>query len=189
MKFLAVLFCLIPHFSYAVGFSRGSVMKSVPVSGRVSVTCPSALNPGQTQTVGYTCQDIVLEPSPYDYFIGPAGLKADEFSLVVTREDGSVRSKTDVYDQSQTRSSSTINLWISTLFQRPLLKKGRNQVSYSLVQGRTAVGQGTFEVLVQEESERVCPVSQYVSSDANDCSSPFSVCERYFLQYNNCTIK
>lgn len=190
MKLLLPLLILplLSHAATDVGFKNGSVMKAVPVSGKVTVYCPPSPISAKEISTTYNCQNILLEPSAYDYFVGPAGLVADNFTLQVTREDGSTRAKTDKYDGIQTRSTSMMNLWISTLFQRPLLKKGRNKISYTLVQDKAAVGQGQFEVLVQEEPARECPVSQYVSTDPVDCNSAYSVCERYFLQYNNCTL-
>ncbi len=174
---------------FAVGFSHGSLMKSVPVAGRVTVFCPaSSASPAGT-TARYSCQDVVLEPSAYDYFMGPKGLNADHVTLVATRADGTIRSKTELYNSVQSRTTSSLNLWISTLFQRPLFKKGLNKIHYTLVLNQAAVGQGDFQVLVQEQPARECPDSQYTSADPADCESPFSVCERYFSQYNNCTLK
>ncbi len=174
---------------FAVGFSHGPMMKSVPVAGQVTVFCPVSPENPAGKTAKYSCQDVVLEPSAYDYFMGPQGVDADHFTVVATREDGSIRSKTDLYDGSESRSTSSLNLWISTLFQRPLFKKGLNKISYTLVLNQAVVGQGNFQVLVQEQPARECPISQYVSADPDDCDSPFSVCERYFSQYNNCTLK
>ncbi len=174
---------------FAVGFSHGSLMNSVPVTGQVTVFCPATVANPSGSKAKYSCQDLVLEPSAYDYFMGPQGLVADHLTLVATREDGSIRSKTDLYDGSHFRSTSSLNLWISTLFQRPLFKKGLNKISYTLVLDQAIVGQGDFKVLVQEQAARECPVSQYMSADPADCESPFSVCERYFSQYNNCTLK
>ena len=186
---LFLLFSSVAFSADDIGFSHGSMMNSVPVSGRVTVFCPASIVNPTSVTVSYSCQDVILEPAPYDYFIGPKGQDADHLTLLATREDGSVRSKTDLYDGTQTRSSSALNLWISTLFQRPLLKKGLNRIDYTLVLDKAVVGQGKFQVLVQELPGRECPVSQYVSADPADCNSPFSVCERYFSQYNNCTLK
>ncbi len=191
MKFLLPVFFLFPGIAFSagdVGFSSGASMHSVPVSGRVTVFCPRGPTNPTPLTAVYGCQGIILEPSAYDYFMGPKGVAADSVTLIATREDGSARVTNSDYDGALTRSTSALNLWISTLFQRPLLKKGLNKIKYTMALNKVIVGQGAFEVLIQEQPARECPVSEYVSADPADCSSPFSVCERYYLQYNNCTL-
>jgi hypothetical protein len=192
MRYSLLLLLATPCFSFAadqIGFSLGNTSTAVALSGQVSVSCPANKTSGAgPTTVIFTCRNVVLEPSAYDYFLGPKGVNANEVSLVATHEDGSLRTKSDSYDPKLARTTSAFNLWISTLFQRPLLKEGHNKISYTLVLNKAAVGQGTFEVLVQQGESRQCPVSHYSSLEPSDCESPFTVCERYFTQYDNCTL-
>lgn len=185
---MAMLFLFpISSFAQDVGFTLGHHLRVIPLSGQVTVICvPHDPFPNRRT---YQCRGLVLEPSAYDYFRGPKGLKAETVTLTAIREDGSTRSKSEDYDSHTSRSKKSFNLWISTLFQRPLLKEGRNKIDYTLVQSQTVVGQGQFEVLVQRDQPRQCPYSAYTSMDPNDCSSQFTVCERYFYQYDNCTLE
>jgi hypothetical protein len=186
-SFLLIL--LFPTLVFAdVGFELGNIRKSVFISGEVHVFCP-VNSPGDLPSTVINCRGLVLEPSSYDYFRGPVGLAASEVILTSKREDGSSRSKSVGYDSRTYRSKDEINLWVSTLFQRPLLKEGRNEVSYTLVQNKTVVGQGQFEVLVQDGGSRTCPTSTYNSPNPQDCKSPYSVCDRYFSQYDNCNLQ
>lgn len=189
MKFFALIFTLLPGVVMAtetVGFSQGNTRTAVAISGDLMVSCHE---PGRPPTHAFfSCRDLVLEPTSYDFFQGPKGLDADEVELTATREDGSTRTKREKYDSLTYRSEDPFNLWISTLFQRPLLKGGHNEIAYTLIQNQTAVGQGKFQVLVQKGPSRVCPRSSYNSINSSDCQSQFSVCNRYFSQYNNCRL-
>ena len=190
MRYLLLSAILFPLFSSAeeIGFVHGNTRQLVALEGELIVLCPSS--PGANPPVQtFYCHDLVMEPSSYDYFRGPNGLVASEVVLTATREDGTKKSKTLIYDSHSFRTTDSINLWISTLFQRPLLKEGRNKLSYTLIQNSTTVGQGDFEAIVQSGTSRQCPKTTYNSVNADDCTSPYSVCERYFSQYNNCKLQ
>lgn len=164
----------------APGFSQGDLFSSAHIQGAVTVYC----NGGDIVT--YTCYDSVLDPSSYDYFFGPAGVVADEVTLSNLRPDGVRRERTEVYDYKNARSDSAFNLWISTPFQRPLLALGKNVVDYLLLSRGKIVNQGTFTVNVNATVGRICPSTHYNSNDPNDCKSQYTVCQRYFEQYNYC---
>jgi hypothetical protein len=191
MKTLLLISFLFPFVSSAeeIGFIHGNTREIVALEGELVVLCPSSPSESNPPVQTYYCRDLVMEPSPYDFFRGPNGLVASEVVLTATREDGSKKSKTLSYDSRSLRTKDSINLWISTLFQRPLLKEGRNKMIYTLIQGSTAVGQGEFEAIVQSGTSRQCPRTTYNSINPQDCVSPFSVCQRYFTQYNNCKLK
>ena len=93
------------------------------------MTCQDFSGKGQAT---YDCRDLVLDPSSYDYFYGPKGTGANAVELRVERADGSLKIKTNQYDSKNGKSTSSFNLWISTLFQKPLLMGGVNKVHYSL---------------------------------------------------------
>lgn len=169
-----------------VGFSRGNTMLAVPVEGQVRVTCDGFNGNGATS---YECRDVVLEPSAYDYFVGPRGLAVSKVELISMREDRSTRTKAMGYNAEHGSSSELINLWIASIFQKPLLSVGKNTITYRLYSSRDAqkvVAEGTFQVSVQRGESRQCPVAHYVSHDSNDCSSQYSICQKYFTEFNNC---
>lgn len=194
MKFL-ILASLIPTFisqlSYAeeVGFVHGNTRQIIALEGEITVFCPVGPTDYNPPSQSFVCTELVMEPSPYDYFRGPRGLSASELVLTATREDGTSKSKTIPYDSRSFRTADSINLWISTLFQRPLLKEGRNKLIYTLIQGSTTVSQGELEAIVQNGPPRQCPRTTYNSINPQDCVSPYSVCQRYFSQYNNCKLQ
>jgi hypothetical protein len=162
------------------GFSQGSEFYSSHVQGAVVVTC----NRGETAT--YACNDTVLDPASYDYFVGPEGVNAVEVSLTSTRADGSRRDRTEIYNSKNYRSARPFNLWISTPFQRPFLALGTNRVDYRLMTTKKIVNQGTFSVNVTHGEPRTCPTTHYNSTDSSDCESQYTVCQKYFEQYDYC---
>ncbi|MFM6929466.1 MAG: hypothetical protein ACKOX6_13440 [Bdellovibrio sp.] len=169
----------------AVGFSSGATFKATPIEGNVVVTCDGFNGGG---SASYMCRDVVLDPAAYDYFVGPTDPRAVKVTLRNTREDGSVRTKTEDYNGALGRTRNPMNLWISTLFQKPLLMSGDNRIRYSIYDRNSseALFDGEITVTVARNSSRHCPMTHYHSADVNDCTSQFSVCQRYFEQFNNC---
>lgn len=169
-----------------VGFSRGNEFAATHIQGQVRVICDGFNGAGSAT---FTCRDVVLEPLAYDYFVGPQDARADKVELIASHEDGSFRSKLVDYNGAQGRSREAFNLWISTLFQKPLLEQGKNTVKYKIYSGGRLLevtGEGTFTVEVKRGVARTCPTEQFDSSDINDCSSQYSVCQRYFEELRNC---
>jgi hypothetical protein len=191
MKSLILISFMLPMLASAeeIGFVHGNTRQIIALEGELIVLCPAGSEGATPVTAAYYCSELVMEPSPYDHFRGPRGLSASEVTLTAHREDGTTKSKTLPYDGRSLRTKESINLWISTLFQRPLLKEGRNKMIYTLIQGSTTVGQGEFEAIVQSGTSRQCPKTTYNSINPQDCISPYSVCQRYFSQYNNCKLQ
>lgn len=169
-----------------VGFSRGNVFTAIPLQAQVQVTCSGFNGEG---TASYNCRDVVLEPMAYDYFVGPADPNLKWVDLVATRQDGTTRVKTAAYNGYRGRTEEAINLWISTIFQKGLLGLGTNEVKYKLYvkdNTRDPFVSGTFQATVNRAAIRQCPSGAYESPDINDCSSQYSVCQRYFSERNFC---
>ncbi|MNJ91214.1 hypothetical protein D3C87_88610 [compost metagenome] len=170
-----------------VGFSSTNDFVATPIEGRVDVTCEGFNGSGFAK---YRCRDIVLEPQSYDYFVGPKEPNARKVELRAYHADGSDRSKMSLYDGTNGRSRDSFNLWISTLFQKPLLEVGVNRVTYSLYSDDKSdlkeYTRGEFTAVVTKGTPRLCPATSYNSTDINDCNAQYSVCQRYFEQYNYC---
>lgn len=169
-----------------VGFASGNRFNAVPIQGEVQVTCNGFNGEGAAL---YQCRDIVLEPTTYDHFVGPQGADLRWVDLVAERQDGSVRVKTAAYDGARGLTKEPLNLWISTLFQKGLLAAGLNKISYKLYSKDNTRGPfvtGKFEATVNRVEERECPLGSYESTDLNDCSSQYSVCQRYFAERHFC---
>jgi hypothetical protein len=163
-----------------VAFSSGNNFSSIPIRGQVEVTCADGT------LVQYSCHDTVLDPASYDYFVAPQGSNADQVSLSNLRADGSRRNRSSDYDAKAGHSSDAFNLWISTIFQKPLLQMGVNKVDYTLSKDGKTTLQGTFSVKVSAGTLRECPKTHYNSTEPVDCQSQYTVCQRYFEQYQNC---
>ncbi|QDK39423.1 hypothetical protein [Bdellovibrio sp. NC01] len=173
--------------SVAAGFASGNTFQASAIEGNVIMTCEGF---NGTSEATYTCRDVVLDPSPYDYFVGPQDVRATQVELKAEHQDGSSRIKMANYDGKTGKSATTFNLWISSLFQKPLLETGTNKVHYSVYDNRVSPMQeyasGDFTVTVKRGNPRRCPTTQYRSTDVNDCNSQYSICQRYFEQFNNC---
>lgn len=187
---LKVVFSVLTFFSAAkantVGFSRGNDLTATPIQGQVQVTCFGFNGSG---SAAYTCRDVVLDPQAYDYFIGPRDSRIDKVELTAVHEDNSSRSKVSDYDGVSGKSRDAFNLWISTLFQKPLLELGRNLVRYRLYSRETVLEDAVsnqFIVTVRRGAARNCPAARYDSTDVNDCNSQYSICQRYFEEHRNC---
>lgn len=181
--FLFALFLSNITFAQSASFSTGNDLKLYNVFGDIVVTCESN-NAHESQN--FTCRDNIIEPSPYAYFLGAKGNGADSVQLVSNRNDGSTRTKTLSYNEGIGKSTELANLWVSTLLQRPLLKEGLNIVDYTYYKGSQPLNSGRFNVQVSFSGSRNCQKSYYTSKDINDCRSPYSVCQRYFEQFNWC---
>lgn len=168
------------------GFSKGHEFVATPIQGQVRVVCNGFNGTG---AAAFNCRDVALDPAVYDYFVGPIDSRADRVELYATHEDGSFRVKAVDYDGVRGRSREAFNLWISTLFQKPLLEFGKNSIRFKIYSGSNLIEEisnASFMVNVKKGPARTCPVATYNSTDINDCSSQYSICQRYFEEYRNC---
>nr|BFD64630.1 hypothetical protein BdHM001_33110 [Bdellovibrio sp. HM001] len=184
-KFIIALGMFVGSVSQAqhVGFEKGNSLTVTPIQGQVRVMCGGFNGSGSAV---YTCRDLVMSPNAYDYFVGPRDGRATKVELTAVHQDGSGRRKTESYSGSRGRSEDAFNLWISTLFQKPLLENGTNKISYRLLGSNAVYAEGTFTAVVNKSVPKECPATTYQSTDINDCSSQYSVCQRYFREFNNC---
>lgn len=171
------------------GFANGNEFVATPVQGQVRVVC-NGFNGNDTAL--YNCRDVALSPNPYDYFVGPQMGRSnvnDRVELLATLEDGTTRTKITGYDGTRGKSRDAFNLWISTLFQKPLLSYGANKIRFRIIVSENHpehVVEGNFIANVKRGTVRTCPSVEYTSSDINDCNSQYSICQRYFEEYRNC---
>lgn len=178
--------CLFLSLASANGLSGGDQFSTQLIEGRLLVQCSGGTTPGSTNGSAI-CRAEILNPGEYSYFIG-SKIDADHVTLRATREDGSVsKAKTEAYDGEKGKSKKSFNLWISTVFQRPLLGFGKNTVKYTLTKDDATVESGTFIVNVVDGGRATCQrVGYYTSQSTNDCSMPQNLCSRYFSENNYC---
>lgn len=168
------------------GFETGNEFQATYIEGEISVSCNDPGGNG-SDFASFRCAAEVLDPAEFVRFKGPAGLDADEVVLKATREDGSTREKSEAYDPATGLSKGHFNLWISTLFQRPLLKHGKNEIAYSVNKNGKAAKSGAFTANVSQGADRFCRYRRhYFSNDVNDCRSSQRLCSQYFHEENYC---
>ncbi|MGZ3774995.1 MAG: hypothetical protein ACXVCY_13990 [Pseudobdellovibrionaceae bacterium] len=170
-----------------VGFKHGNEKTSILAQGDIMVVCNDSFQ-GGTQFGNFHCERELLAPSEFDYFQGPKDVPADEVTLTAIRADKSVKSKSLGYDMHKMQSSKQFNLWISTLFQRPLLKAGHNQVTYVMKYKGKVSHSGQFEVTVKDGGTKICNRrGYYTSTVASDCwGASGRFCDQFFYENNYC---
>lgn len=170
-----------------VGFSQGNQLTAILAQGEIAVHCSGDGTGIGARYARYLCQEDLLMTGEYDFFIGPQGVVADEVTLTAQHEDGSRRTKTVAYESKANRSAKRLNLWISTLLQRPLLNPGINRVSYKMTLAGKMTAQGEFDVEVKDGGKKVCSRrGTYWSNSSLDCTSGSSFCGQYFRENNYC---
>ncbi|MBL7686904.1 MAG: hypothetical protein JNJ49_02645 [Bdellovibrionaceae bacterium] len=166
-------------------FEGGNDFQYFGAVGNVSVQCfPSGGAPSGPTSAYYRCDGYSFSPAEEARFIGPIA-DADEVTLVATHADRSTRSKSGSYDGRKGQSDDRFNLWISTVFQRPLLKMGANTVDWTLKRKGKSVTKGSFVANVKDNGDLQCPNASETSWDMNDCISSARVCSNYFSRYGH----
>lgn len=177
--FWGLFLLFLNQFSFGGGFSRGASFQQVRLEGYLRVQCPDSV-------IETHCGDTFLNPWPYDVFIGPQKAEIISLRLRAFSAENEPREIESVYDGRSGRSEE-INLGVSSIFQRPLLRLGQNRIEFTLRnrQGRI-VEQGTFEVTVQRGAIRNCGPREIHSNYRNDCGLPYSFCQQYFKEQKYC---
>jgi len=179
---LSALISLLAHAEIA-GFSDGSLFTPVHLSGDIHITCS---NPNGHNSTIYRCQDSYFSPATHSKFVIDSNIDADTVVLKAYHQDSSTTSKNGDFIPEAGQSKKAFNLWVRTVFQKPLLKIGQNIVEYSLYKKDVLVESGEFKVNTTPKTDKRCRRESYVSSDLNDCNFPSLMCARYFREQNYC---
>ena len=184
---LSLVMCMLGLSAQAeVGFKNGNQKTAFLSQGRIVVHCQSN-TPGGPIFGSFDCRQEILTSGEYDYFVGPAGVKGDSVTLTALHQDGSQRTKTVAYDSAKGQSKKSINLWIATLLQRPLLDPGKNVVRYKITLNDKVTSSGEFIAEVKDGGTRTCSrTGSYWSNISSDCQNGSSMCSRYFNENNYC---
>lgn len=174
-----------------IGFKKGNRLTAVLTQGDILVQCSGSggfpPGTGGPSSASFRCQEEVITTGEFDYFVGPERIQADAVTLTATHADGSTRTKKSGYDSAKGQSTDTFNLWIATLFQRPLLDVGLNKITYTLTYKGKTTSSGKFEATVKDGGRKVCQRrGSYWSPNASDCQNPSAMCSRYFSENNYC---
>lgn len=170
---LIVAIFLVPQLmAFDAGFKAGSSFTAFNIEGALTVSCPGEIK-------HFSCRGYDLNPAMRSRFYSTSGVDADKVNLVVTRANGSTKDKSSKFNSETGESKKSFNLWIRTLFQRPLLKLGVNTVTYELLKDDQVVESGEFTVNVEKGETKYCDNGWYRSSTNHDCSMQSTMCSRY----------
>jgi hypothetical protein len=178
-KVLLLILVLFTSSAFAnIGFKSGNKFQSQILRGSFTAFCPQG---SRTQY----CAIDTLTPNARDKFVYK-GIDADEVILQAEHQQGSRRTKSSRFNSSDGESKKWFNLWLSSLFQRPLLRDGVNRVSYSLKKDGNVVEDGVFEAYVERLGDVQCRHRHYTFHSQSDCNSLPTHCSRYFLDERYC---
>lgn len=156
-----------------------------PISGTVTVTCPT--EDESLKTAQFLCRGLDVSPEPSAYFIGPRGVLADQVQLTISSSDGARRAlRTQDYDSRLGQSREKIELWPRAGLGRSPFSQGLNRVEYKLLSRGQVVSEGEFSVEVERDEAKRCESKNYVAVFPSDCDNQFTMCERFFRDLNNC---
>jgi len=179
---LLILFFISQSVTARVGFESGDHFFVHSVYAEVRVHCHT---PSENRTIVYDCHESVLLPTEVDFFNGPRGTRANELILLKIQDPKSKR--VAEYNPQIGQSRNQINLWMRSVFQRPLLNLGANLIEFELFENRVSVGKGTFSVLVSRGSSLNCThTGVYQSNKIEDCQYPQKFCEDFIKVNNYC---
>jgi hypothetical protein len=176
--FFLTLVTLVSSISEAK-FLRGDQFQYTSIEGALSLQCA-----GQTKSVN--CRDTFLDPWPYDIYVGTKNPNATSVELVTSVGGIQTQDVVVKYDGVNGKSEQ-VNLGVYSLFQKPMLKLGINQVRYILL-GRSGnvLETNTFTVAVTRGNTRTCESRVITTPNPDDCDHPYSACQVYFRNLNFC---
>ena len=175
-----ILMTMLMTSSFALEFRSGDTFTYQQLRGSVRVQCQDQNRRTQFHTV--QCYQNILSPTEMDYVVSEQ-LDADEIKVTSTWESGKVVKKDVKYDTNKDRSKKRLNLWIRTLFQRPLLAPGTNEVTFVAYKDGREVQSRTQSVEVRNGGGKYCP---YYSMYIGSCTQLSFVCSEYFQRFNYC---
>lgn len=169
--------------SVAADFNGHREFTHVDLVGDVDVTC---LGGGQIGRRSFQCSGYMLNPQMFSRFHHEFDGQADRVTLSTQHRNNKTVRKSSDWDQSKQRSKDAFNLWVSTVFQRPLLQMGLNTISYDLTRSGRSVESGTFMVRVNDGGTRQCRYRRITTTDSTLCENGNIACGDYFELENNC---
>jgi hypothetical protein len=178
-RFLALaVVCFIHPGAWASGFSKGNDRSSISLTGDLRVICPG-------QGAQYVrCEADYLSGGEFDYFQSSLGLKADKVVLSNVADTGHRAEKSMRFDSKNQTTTSRVNLWSLTVFQRPLLDLGKNRVTATYFKAEKPIGGEQVIVQVERAAPRWCRPDTLWVEHCDGIVDSF--CDEYFHQQDYC---
>jgi hypothetical protein len=167
----------------ATSFDGRREFTHIDLRGAVDVTC---FDGGQVKRSYHQCSGYLLQPRAYAHFYHNTEVQADRVALTVQHQNKETVQKRSTWDNANKRSTDAFNLWVWTVFQRPLLELGENVISFDLTQAGRSVARGDFKVSVKDGGVRECRYRRITTGNEQLCENAMSACTEYFDLENNC---
>jgi len=165
------------------GFETGNSFTAREFRGQVSVMC---MAPDDHGSYFYACDSYGLDPSVTAKFVTAPGADADHVTLSSTWENGKTVTKDTGFDSASGMSTKAFNLWISTLFQRPLLNSGTNKIHYVLSKNGQTQSEGDFAATVQSAPVSQCGIGNITEFSSVNCRNSVYMCQRFYDEAAHC---
>lgn len=180
MKKLIITLC-ISSTAFGLGLRLGDSFKSTRLHGAVGIECNNGMNMASKI---FRCQKEQLLPAMEDY-ISVESFEVDK--VVVTNISHPKKvSKTAKFKAGETQSLKAINLWKSNLWNKALLREGKNTLVFKAYLKGKLVTEKTHEVTVDNWGDSQCGSAQIKSKDMADCYSMARACDILYRLSNYC---
>lgn len=176
-----ILFMLFSSYlreSHGAEFEQGNSYKVLYANGTAYLSCQGMYN-GQYVIVqrNLVCNDAFTHPKASSKFINKDS-KAHDVRITNLSNDNF--SKTHSFNAKKGESKE-FNLLIGSLFQKPILRNGINNLKYEMLMKDGTVEESGDLVINVESSRKTCQTIFMSSNDVYDCEmGGYSICSRYY---------
>lgn len=177
---LALLLAMYFRSANCSEFEKGNDYKILYAHGTAYLTCKGMLD-GRFVMMQRTliCNDPFTHPVAFSRFINKDS-KASNVKITNLSNDN--YSKTNSFNIKKGESKE-FNLLIGSLFQKPLLRNGINNLKYQMIMEDGTVEESGDMVINVESTIRTCQTIFMNSYDINNCQmGGYNVCSRYYYE-------
>ncbi|MCB0408228.1 MAG: hypothetical protein KDD34_08495 [Bdellovibrionales bacterium] len=168
----------------AASFDGRTEFTHFDLQGEFSVSCMSGQERGHAI---YQCRGYLMEPSSFAYFYHDPNASVERVELSAMNKKGQKILKKSNWNSQENRTEKRINLWVETLFQKPLLELGDNKVQFVFFNKKNQIVESDeFMVRVDNGGLRECHSRSHFTSDMQMCNSGAFACDEYFYLENDC---
>ena len=161
-------------------FEQGNDYKILYAHGTAYLTCQGMLD-GRFVMMQRTlvCNYPFTHPAAFSKFIN-VGSKAHDVKITNMSNDN--YSKTHSFNAKKGESKE-FNLLIGSLFQKPLLRNGINNLKYEMIMKDGTVEESGDMLINVETTMKTCQTIFMNSYDLNECQmGGYNVCSRYYYE-------